>query len=133
MTMSEMIRKLHDFFQIFTRSGLNISEKDPQVRADYYASNLPFAITAGILICMLSLIGLIGTFAPYSGNQRNRCLFRDFSHKCHLHFTALQGDEAPPDSRREADADDLHGFSQCQYGAGQPDFLYDTGKQQLLL
>ena len=66
MTMSEMIRKLHDFFRIFTRSGLNISEKDPQVRADYYASNLPFAITAGILICMLSLIGLIGTFAPYS-------------------------------------------------------------------
>jgi diguanylate cyclase (GGDEF)-like protein len=44
--------------------GINISAKDPRVREDFYRSNLFFSLAAGLLLCILSLIGLLGTDDP---------------------------------------------------------------------
>ena len=39
---------------------------DPRLAADFTHTNLSFGIASGLLLCMLSLILLVGTYAPFS-------------------------------------------------------------------
>jgi diguanylate cyclase (GGDEF)-like protein len=67
--MAHLTKKLFDFFRVFTKTGLNVSANDSRLRADYYDSNLPFGITSGVLLCIISFIGLVGTYSPFSDGQ----------------------------------------------------------------
>lgn len=40
--------------------------KDPRLAADFVHTNLSFGIASGLLLCVLSLILLVGTYAPFS-------------------------------------------------------------------
>jgi diguanylate cyclase (GGDEF)-like protein len=64
--MAELIGTLHEFVRIFTRKGRNLSLKDPRIKADFYYMNLPFGIAVGVMICGISLIAMIGTYAPFA-------------------------------------------------------------------
>ena len=57
MKLSKYLNKILDL-------GINRSAKDPRVREDFYRSNLFFSLAAGLLLCILSLIGLLGTDDP---------------------------------------------------------------------
>lgn len=53
-------------FGIFTNRDIHLSIKDPRLMADFYHYNLPFGIASGLLLCVLSFISLVGTYAPFS-------------------------------------------------------------------
>lgn len=55
----------HRFSNIVTKGELNLSTDDPRLQADFLTSNIIFCIAAGILLCILSFIGGVGTFAPF--------------------------------------------------------------------
>jgi diguanylate cyclase (GGDEF)-like protein len=50
----------------FTGAELNRFARDPRFETDFYNNNLSFCLAAGLMICILTLIGLVGTFAPFS-------------------------------------------------------------------
>lgn len=54
------------FRKIYDSAGLDTKMKDPRVKADFYYYNLLFAIIVGLVLCLLALIGLVGTYAPFS-------------------------------------------------------------------
>lgn len=56
-------------FGIFTNRDIHLSIKDPRLMADFYHYNLPFGIASGLLLCVLSFISLVGTYAPFSGGS----------------------------------------------------------------
>ncbi|MGN1023265.1 MAG: EAL domain-containing protein [Lachnospiraceae bacterium] len=53
-------------FGIFDNREARASMKDPRLMADFYHYNLPFGIASGLLLCILSFISLVGTYAPFS-------------------------------------------------------------------
>lgn len=67
--MVDLKKQLQDFKQSFAEQGADISENDPRLIADYYSSNLPFHISSGILLCVLSGIGLLSTISPYPDGE----------------------------------------------------------------
>ena len=52
--------------EFFADDNLNISKWDEALLGDFYSYNLSLCITAAAMLCVLSLIGLIGTYAPFS-------------------------------------------------------------------
>lgn len=57
---------IHKLWDFFADDNLNISKWDGALLGDFYSYNLSFCITAAAMLCVLSLIGLIGTYAPFS-------------------------------------------------------------------
>lgn len=60
----KLFHRIHDLYT--TKSDSDISFEDPRVKADLYYDDLYYGIISATLICILSLFGLISTFAPYS-------------------------------------------------------------------
>ena len=60
----KLIHRIHDLYT--TKSDSDISFENPRVKADLYYDDLYYGIISATLICILSLFGLISTFAPYS-------------------------------------------------------------------
>lgn len=64
--MLDIKKQFREFVKIFIGRDISISENDPRLNADFNYSNLQFNIVAGVLLCIISFIGLIGTHAPFS-------------------------------------------------------------------
>ena len=60
------MKKIIEFLRSIEQPNAHISTKDPRLQADFYRYNLFFCMNAGIVISILSLIGMIGTSASLS-------------------------------------------------------------------
>jgi hypothetical protein len=130
---------IHKLWDFFADDNLNISKWDGALLGDFYSYNLSFCITAAAMLCVLSLIGLIGTYAPFSTgliipaiNATVVYLIIFGTNACFL--AALQYAHHPP----EDDAEEASEAAVClvhrhQHDPGQRHFLYDAEGQQFLL
>lgn len=59
-------RIVRSFYKAYDRTDLDIKMRDPRLRIDFYYQNLSLSVIAAFLICLLAVIGLIGTFSPFS-------------------------------------------------------------------
>lgn len=50
----------------FWNSDTNVSKWDAETREDFYSYNLNLCMMAAAMVCGISLIGLVGTYSPYS-------------------------------------------------------------------
>lgn len=60
------MKKIIEFLRSIEQPNAHISTKDPRLQADFYRYSLFFCMNAGIVISILSLIGMIGTSATLS-------------------------------------------------------------------
>lgn len=61
-------KKIHDFMKTYHDYSQNLTNDD-RFKNDFYHYNLTLCITASIMLCVISLIGLIGTYAPFSHGE----------------------------------------------------------------
>lgn len=67
MDVSEKIKKISERLKTITDSDTHLSKDDPRLKDDFYHSILYFGLAAGLLLCMLSFIGALGTRELSSG------------------------------------------------------------------
>ncbi len=119
-------QKQHSYtVEFFADDNLNISKWDEALLGDFYSYNLSLCITAAAMLCVLSLIGLIGTYAPFSTGLIIPAIM--FSRS-----TAICS-HPPEDDAEEASEAAVCLVHRHQHDPGQRHFLYDAEGQQFLL
>ncbi|MGN1388545.1 MAG: EAL domain-containing protein, partial [Bulleidia sp.] len=64
--MKAEIRKAADQVRsYFASEDLDVSKWDQEMLRDFYSYNISLCITASAMVCIISFIGLIGTYSPY--------------------------------------------------------------------
>lgn len=67
MRIKSLLKNIaHSLRDNFANNDLDLSQWDAVMLSDFYSYNLTLCMTAAAMLCILSLIGFIGTFAPYS-------------------------------------------------------------------
>ena len=61
--MNNIFHRLHRYF---ASDELNVLRWDEELLRDFYSYNISLSITAAAMLCVISLIGLVGTHTPYS-------------------------------------------------------------------
>ncbi len=57
----------HRLSRIVTGGDLDLPASDPRLKSDFLRNNIIFSIAASILLCIIALIGVIGTNMPFGG------------------------------------------------------------------
>ena len=57
----------HRLSRIVTGGDLDLPASDPRLKSDFLRNNIVFSIAAAILLCIIALIGVIGTNMPFGG------------------------------------------------------------------
>lgn len=66
MSMKLNIKKaVHELKAIYGSQEIDVSMKEPTMKMEFYRYNLSLSITAALILCVVSVIGLIGTFSPF--------------------------------------------------------------------
>ena len=81
------MKKIIEFLRSIEQPNAHISTKDPRLQADFYRYNLFFCMNAGIVISILSLIGMIGTSASLSSQIQEKNSHRQIVMLPTLHLT----------------------------------------------
>ena len=61
--IENMVRRLREYF---INEDVKVSKWDAEMMQDFYSYNLSLCMTAAAMVCIISLIGFIGTYSPFS-------------------------------------------------------------------